>query len=1041
LTPELIAVKLKPCGDHLTAAQIEQLQQLCSEYADVFSVGEEVGLFPVDLVPPLTIDTLPGTVPCKQRPYRLSKHEEDWLRGEIAKLVAVGLIRKNAHAEWVSPVVIVRSGDKLRLCINFQRLNAATVPDSHPMPRVEDVVNAMSGCEFYTHLDVRRGFWHLPIAEEDCAKTTFATPWGEQYEFTRCPFGLVNAPAAYQRAMDTAFAGVEGCRVYMDDTYVYSREWLQHLAGLRSVFQRCRQYNIKLNWDKCCFAAPRIKCLGYKVDKGGVTVDEEKVAAIVQLPPPRNAKGVKSFLGMAGYFRQFIENFAEKSAPLTYLTRKSVEFVWTAECQAAFDNIKQALVSAPCLRLPDWSRPFILHVDWSKVAVGCYLSQEDEGGAEYPVAFASRLLTPTEQRYAPLEGECLALVWATHKYRYYLHGRRFKVYTDHKSLEWLQRTRFDNNKVERWALRLQEFNFEIVYKQGEQNVVADCLSRACAAQLLPEVEAGMFGGVRLAVQSTWPTAAVDQKQVDAVACTVCADPGGWDNMVICNKCQQCYHLRCLVPPMTTVPSGDWFCPACDPFFRHGLGELRRDHTPLRYADGDPYTRPEVMSYVLTGVMPDLTGVDQVAATRLAATLRHIAVAVKPHPGLPGWLMVRRRTASGGGWLCCPPLEHRWDVMRLYHDALGHCGSRQLMRVLHGMFHWRGMKGDVAGFVKVCDSCQRRKLALPELPDLQEPVRHAGPFRHVHIDLAGPFPAPLSNAHGQIRQPRAGEEAPKAYVVLMICYFTKAAEFVVVHEKSAATVAAAFFNGWVCRFGVPEHLTSDNGGEFGGAFVHMLQRLGVHHIAISPKHPAANGAVERLVRSFKDIIVKAVNSHPVHWVRMIPHMHMAYMSRVHTAIGASPFEMLHGVQPRLATSVQVPGAIPPAGRVPAEEEQYLQYMQQRFLQLDHKAVSSIQQQFKANQKAWQRRRVDFQRKGDHNLAVGHLALLMDDRPDSSLSQSVQGPYRVVGFCNEGAVAVLESGETALKRGRQQFRRHVSLLARYYDEASVFGTGGR
>lgn len=380
-------------------------------------------------------------------------------------------------------------------------------------------------------------------------------------------------------------------------------------------------------------------------------------------------------------------------------------------------------------------------------------------------------------------------------------------------------------------------------------------------------------------------------------------------------------------------------------------------------------------------------------------------------------------------------------MRLYHDALGHCGSRQLMRVLHGLFHWRGMKGDVAGFVKVCDSCQRRKLALPELPDLQEPVRHAGPFRHVHIDLAGPFPTPLVSVQGQIRQPRPKEEVPKAYVVLIICYFTKAAEFVVVHEKSAATVAAAFFNGWVCRFGVPEHLTSDNGGEFAGAFAHMLQRLGVHHITTSPKHPAANGAVERLVRSFKDIIVKAVNSHPVHWVRMVPHMHMAYMARVHSAVGASPFEMLHGVQPRLATSVQLPGVGLSAEQLPAEEEQYLLYMQQRFQELDGRAVRAIQKQFADNQKAWQRRRVDFMRRGDHNLAVGHLALVMDDRPESSLSQSVHEPYKVVGLVSDGSVAVLQSGATALKPGKQHFHRHVSVLARYYDEGSVFGAGSR
>ena len=148
-----------------------------------------------------------------------------------------------------------------------------------------------------------------------------------------------------------------------------------------------------------------------------------------------------------------------------------------------------------------------------------------------------------------LEGECLALVWAVHKYRYYLHGRHFTVYTDHRSLEWLQKTRFNNSKVERWALRLQEFSFDIVYKQGELNVVADCLSRACAAQLGPEDSNKPLQGACAA----WPSHAILQKEVDAVACTVCDHPGGWDNMAICSRCEQCYHLHCLVTLVTTVP--------------------------------------------------------------------------------------------------------------------------------------------------------------------------------------------------------------------------------------------------------------------------------------------------------------------------------------------------------------------------------------------------------------------------------------------------------------------------------------------------------
>ena len=1038
LNPELVAVKLKPCSEYLTPEQLGQLTALCREYAHVFSVNEEVGEFPASLVPPLTIDIVPGAIPCRQHPYSTSKFEEDWLREQVGKMASVGLVRRSTKGQWVSPIVIVRSGGKLRLCVNYQKLNAATVPDAHPMPRVDQVVSRMSGCRYITHMDVRRGFWHLPIAEEDCHKTAFATPWGEVWEFTRCPFGLVHAPAAYQRAMDTAMSGVSGCSVYMDDTYVYSKTWEEHLASLRGVFQRCSQYNIKLNWEKCGFAAPEVKCLGYVVGVNGLKVDDEKVAAITQLPRPRNAKGVKNFLGMAGYFRQFIEHFAELSAPLVYLTRKQVPFKWCDKCEEAFVAIKAALVAAPCLRLPDWDRPFLLHVDWSKVAVGCYLSQEDDGGAEFPVAFASRLLTPAEQRYAPLEGECLALVWATHKFRYYLFGREFTVFTDHRSLEWLQQTRFNNPKVERWALRLQEFRFRIVYKEGEKNVVADCLSRACAAQL-QGFPVSVAPGL-LKVGAAWPEFASSGKQaeLDAVACSVCDHPGGADNMVVCEKCEQCYHLRCLIPPMTTVPSGDWFCPACDPLFNNGLLELFRADTPLSYAAGDPYTRPELLSFLQTGEFPITPeGADPACVARIRAGLRNAAVSFRLHPALEGWLLVRRGGQQGATWLCCPPLQYRWDIMRLYHDALGHCGARQLVLVLHRAFHWRGLKYDAERFVKVCDACQRRRLALPELPQLQPPVVHAGPFKHVHIDLAGPFPTPMVSVYGQIRRALPGEEGQKGYVVLMVDYFTKAAEFTVVHSKHAAQVAAAVYNTWVCRYGVPEFVTTDNGGEFEAEFTHMLQRLGVEHWHTSANHPASNGAVERLVQSFKGIMARLVNDHPEHWVKMVPQVRMAYMSRVHAAVGVTPFEMLHGVQPRLATSAQVPGAVEPAAVVPLSEQEYVSYLQRLLQGLHGRALQGIREQFARNQEHWQRRRSDFTRKGDHNIQVGHLVLVLDERPDTALSSRVHGPYRVVKLIKDGAVAVLESGNTALKPQKVQFTKWVGNLARYYDERAVFG----
>lgn len=1045
LTPDLVRVKLQPCTEYLTPEQAAALSSLLCEYPDVFSVDGEIGMFPPELVPPLTIPTDPTVRPSKQKPYKLSKFEEDWLYGEVRKLYGMGLVEACLQAEWVSPIVLVKQGDKLRLCVNYQRLNAATHLDAHPMPRADDIVAGMAGCRYHSHLDVKRGFWHLPIAAADRSKTAFATPWGEVLQFTRCPFGLVNAPAAYQRAMDAAFAGISESRVYMDDNFVSSKLWEQHLLSLRAVFAQCRVYGIKLNWDKCSFAAPQVKCLGFIVGEFGAKVDPVKVEAITKLPPPKDVTGVKSFLGMAGFFREFVEHYAHLSAPLVYLTRKGVPFRWDAACQEAFDSIKQALVSAPCLRLPDWDRQFILHVDWSCVAVGSYLSQVCEDGKEHPIAFASRLLTPAESKYASVEGECLALVWATAKFRYYLYGRKFLVYTDHKNLVWLREKAFNNAKVQRWALRLQEFNFELQHLSGEENVVADCLSRACAAQLPLVVENGSShqGGLTgdtssntLLVGAVWPQSATKQADLDAVECTLCGHPQGADNMAICDGCGRCYHLRCMVPPMTTVPSGSWYCPGCDPVARNGLQELYNPATPLRYHSGDLYAWPELLAYLRTGTLLSCpASADPVLFAKRMAAVQSAASAIRPHATLSGWFMVRRQgTQHAVGWVCCPPLEYRWDVMRLYHDALGHCGPRQLLAVLRKYYTWKGMQLDAEGFCKCCDACQRHRLSLPVLPDMQEPELYAGPFRKVHIDLCGPF------GRMEPRQGRAEQQGPqppgKAYIVLALDYFTKAAEFMVVDRKEAGDVARAVYDGWFCRYGVPESVTSDNGGEFEAEFRHMLSRLQVQHVFISPGHPGSNGAVERLVRTLKTMLVRMVNDHPEHWELMLPQARMAYTARVHSTTGVAPFTLLHGVEPRLAPAVQVPGAVPPLPAVPHDPLQYVQHLQEVFAELDQRAEAGIKARFAANQQAWQRRRSDFTRKGEHAVDVGDYVLVVRDNK-SALSQPVQGPYKVVGFVRDGTSAVLEGGCTELNPVKQVFHRHVQHLAKYYTVSQVFG----
>ena len=1007
--PELLVAAFEPSLESkLNSEQHVQLDAVLSQYRDVFSEGlHDLGCVADDVQEVLRINT-GSAPPVTQRDYRKSHHERELLKGIIDDLLRAGFIRPS-KSPWMSPCIFVKKKDgTLRLCIDYRGLNKVTVLDPYQLPRIDDMLDSMAGCKYFTAMDLRSGFWQMRIFEEDIPKTGFTTPFGN-FEWVRMPFGLVNAPSAFQRLMHKVLGGMSDFVLpYIDDIIIFSRSWEEHLRHLELVLQALRTANLKVKLGKCSFGAKSIRCLGFIVDEHGKHVDPEKVSAILDLAPPTTASAVKSFLGMVGFYRPFIPKFTDLAAPLQDVTKAGVRFVWSAECQASFDALKSAVTSAPCLAYPDFSRPFILTTDWSKQAIGAVLSQWDsEYEAERPIAFASRRLTVAESHYCPTEGECLALVWAVHKYRPYLHGQFFYAHTDHRALEWLDTKRFANSKLERWSMKLQEFSFEVRYKRGSENVVADHLSRVCAVYLAHQHDLD---------SAVWPGAARTQREIDDVPCTVCRDPGGWDNMVICSGCSRCFHLRCLLPPQSTPPSGDWFCPACDPLF-HNLQELYHLDTPLSYRAADPYLDDTLLQYLFGGRVPTALPVDE--AQRRSVLYR--AERARLHPSLFGWLLVskRLRHADTPTWLVCPPVGFRWDVIRMVHDALGHSGVEHTLRVMHMHFHWNGIKEDISWFIQCCDACQRRKLKLPAPPELQSPAVY-GPFQHLHVDLAGPMDTPFVGLDGLVN---VSLPVQTGYVVLMIDYFTKVAEFAVIYNKTALNVARAVFNFWFTRYGLPECLTSDNGSEFvGEEFMHMLSRLGVMHITTAVSHPSANGVVERLVQTVKHMISAHVNDHREHWVQSLSSVRMAYSHRIHGATGLSPNQMLFGFTPRLP--------LPAPDLVPANsvELRHLSNLQAVFMEHAGQALAGIRAEFERNRTLWQQRR-DAARRSRvcHTVAPGDLVLELRDTKKGPFVADVAGPYRVISI--RGDTVTLSTGSTARKAART-FDRHISTLAWYF-----------
>lgn len=615
-----------PALDHLAPEQQAQLEGLLSEFEGQLSnSSDDMGAVPEEYEAFfLRIPTDEGAQ-CKQRPYKLSYKELTEFERQLANLLARGVIKKaDGPTDFLSPVLFVPKPwdpTALRMCVDFRRLNAVAKRDFHALPAVQEVLQQMRGCKYFTALDLSSGLWALPIAERDQHKTAFTGPDGEVYVWRKAAMGLSNSPAAFQRFMKHVLQGIPGVSVYIDDITIYSKTWQEHLATLRRVLERLRGASLKVKASKCVWAAAECRVLGSIVNEDGIAPDPEKTSAVQRLPVPRNVADLRSFLGATGYFQQHIAGYAELAAPLRTLLKKDAKWAWSAECQQAFEGLKAALTSDAVLRMPDVTRPFILTTDWSKLAVGAVLSQmqperpDDPGSPEkeYVISCASRGTTPAEANYALTEGECLALVWATRKFRQYLHGTKFTVRTDHAALKWLATARFENSKLERWAMRLQEFAFEVEYVPGPDNVVADHLSRniefphllegaitavaghfafAAATRALDVIEDGgdvldpeAWASPRL--QQLWQSA--DAEAITCEPCTECGQAEGYQQMVLCDTCDRPYHLQCCQPPRSVVPPGDWHCPMCTDAYRPDyLAEMRSNDTVLFPRASDPF---------------------------------------------------------------------------------------------------------------------------------------------------------------------------------------------------------------------------------------------------------------------------------------------------------------------------------------------------------------------------------------------------------------------------------------------------------------------
>jgi len=416
--------------------------------------------------------------PIAQKPYYESPPKRKLIKEHVQQMLKLGIIRPS-QSEWASPVAMQKEGDGYRFCLDYRQINARMKSDPFPIPKINDLLNKVDGARFVSKIDLRKGYWQIAMEAESIPYTAFVCSEGK-FEFLRMPFGLKIAPSIFQRFVNKLLGQARGtfADAYLDDILIYSKNWADHLDHIAYVLSALEKAKLTVNINKCSFGQSKLKYLGYVITNEGITVDQEKLDPIRKFPAPRKPKDVKRFLGLCGWYRQYIPNFATIVEPLNKCLRKDAGFQWSQEQVNSFDTIKNCIINATALSIPDFSKEFILRTDSSDVGLGAVLAQIGDDGKEVPIAFASRSLSNTERHYHATEKECLAITWSLKKFEAYLDGLPFTLETDNRALVWLNKMKDTNSKFMRWSLRIQDFAPKIVHCPGKYNVVADALSRA-----------------------------------------------------------------------------------------------------------------------------------------------------------------------------------------------------------------------------------------------------------------------------------------------------------------------------------------------------------------------------------------------------------------------------------------------------------------------------------------------------------------------------------------------------------------------------------
>ena len=918
------------------------IKKLLIEYQDIFSQDEyDIGF--TSLVEH-AIDTGDAR-PIKQAPRKVPLAFRNDEAKAILQLLSQGLVRPST-SPWASPIVLVRKkSGETRTCVDYRKVNEVTVKDAYPLPRTQDCFDAVAGASHFSTLDFTCAYHQVGIKSEDIPKTAFCSKYG-LFEWLKMPFGLTNSPATFQRLMEIVLKGLQWstCLVYLDDVIIFGSTFNQALSRLRSVFDRIKMAGFKLKAPKCELLAEEVSFLGHILSKEGIKPNEANIEKIVNWAVPKNLKDVRNILGLGSYYRRFVKDYSKHMHPLIQLTKKDEPFNWTPECQSAFDFLKTKLTGPDIMVAhPTDTGHFILDTDACDVSLGAVLSQVNEDGQEKVVSYGSTTLGKSEKNYCITQKELLSVKYFILYYRQYLLGRHFTVRTDHSALKFLFSFKEPNGRIARWLRDLAPFDFSIEYRPGKKHGNADAVSRCpnpkdCDCEEPINLPCGFCKKCQRQcelMQGPLEERDCIDRTVEVLSLTENLDDLGTSNMHFNHVNTNFEHKICPVQTRSQTR-------------QKGSQSLTPD---LQQSNQPKQSKPKQTKPKETDTMVDEIG----SKWGLTYSKHHLKKLQSKDPDIHpvmAWKLDGKRPRSENVAHLSPATIHYWNIFEsleliegvlyrnfnkrdgsdkyiqlivpkslrstvfdLVHTAPigGHLGIRKTKSKLLQLFYWYDVDTDITVWVKKCDNCGSIKppTTTPRAP--LGKLSTSEPLFLVSTDVLGPFPVTKNG---------------NKYILVVSDHFSKWVEIFAVPDQTAETTAKVILNEFICRFGCPLQLHSDQGRNYESAiFTELCRLLEIRKSRTTPRNPKSNGLTERFNRTLLKMIKAYLKGQQNRWDENLGCLAAAYRATPQESTSMTPNMLMLGREVRLPAEVIFGNPHPNNGEV-ASYGNYVSFLREK-----------------------------------------------------------------------------------------------------------------